>query len=62
MTKKAKTEIIVEIENFGECFLGTVDVHGPKVFKWYNAILKEYEKNHKDTLAYDAESGVIWAV
>ena len=55
-------EIIKDIENFGECFIGTVEVQGTKVFKRYNKVRKEWEKNRNSTLAYNAETGICWEV
>lgn len=56
-------EIINDIENFGECFIGTLEVQGNKVFKRYNRVRKEWERKHKNsTLAYNAETGICWEV
>lgn len=56
-------EIIREIENFGECFIGTEEVQGAVVFKRYNRVRREYEKLHLNkTLAYDSETGICWEV
>lgn len=56
-------DIIKDIEDFGECFIGTCDVQGVKVFKRYERVRREYEKNHHGkTLAYDSETGICWEV
>ena len=55
-------DIIAEIENFGQCFIGTSEVQGLKVFKRYNRIRKAWEQKHNSTLAYDAETGICWEV
>ena len=56
-------EIIKEIETFGECFIGTVDVQGLKVFQRFNRVRREYEKIHPNkTLAYNSETGICWEV
>ena len=56
-------EIVNEIENFGECFIGTAEVQGPKVFKRYETVRRAYEKKHPGaTLAYDSETGICWEV
>lgn len=56
-------EIIREIEQFGECFIGTAEVQGPTVFRRYNRIRKEYEKLHPNkVLAYNAETGICWEI
>lgn len=61
--RKMTREIIREIERFGECFIGTVDVQGVTVFKRYNRVRREYEKLHPNkTLAYDSETGICWEV
>ena len=55
-------EIIREIENFGECFIVTLEVQGMKVFKRFNRIQNEWKKNHDTVLAYNAETGICWEV
>lgn len=55
-------EIINEIEMFGECFIGTAEVQGMKVFKRFNKIQNEWKKNHNTVLAYDFETGICWEV
>ena len=61
MTKYEK-DIIEEIENYRECFIGTYEVQGTKVFKRFNKIRKEWEKHHNSTLAYDSDNGICWEV
>lgn len=53
-------DIITEIENFGECFIGTFEVQGMKVFKRYNRIEKAWNKEHAEALAYDSKTGIVW--
>lgn len=54
-------EIIKNIEEFGECFIGTLEVQGTTVFKRFNRVRKEYEKLYPGkTLAYDSETGICW--
>lgn len=56
-------EIIREIEQFGECFIGTVEVQGAAVFKRFNRVRRAYEQKHPSkTLAYNAETGICWEV
>ena len=55
-------DIVTEIEEFGECFIGTVEVQGTVVFKRYERVRREYEKRNKGTLAYDATTGIVWEV
>lgn len=56
-------EIIRDIENFGECFIGTLEVQGEVVFKRYNRVRKEWERKYPNsTLAYNAETGICWEV
>lgn len=56
-------EIVKEIENFGECFIGTAEVQGLKVFKRYEKVRRAYEKGHPGAaLAYNSETGICWEV
>ena len=55
-------EIIKEIENFGECFIGTAEVQGMKVFKRFNKLQREWQNSHNTVLAYNAETGICWEV
>lgn len=53
-------EIINEIESFGECFIGTAEVQGMKVFKRFNRIQKEWQRTNNTVLAYDSVTGICW--
>ena len=56
-------EIIRDLENFGECFIGTAEVQGMKVFKRFQRLQREFEKLHPGkTLAYDSVTGICWWV
>lgn len=56
-------EIIKDIEQFGECFIGTAEVQGAVVFKRFTRVRREYEKLHQNkTLAYNSETGICWEV
>lgn len=55
-------EIIREIEVFGECFIGTAEVQGMKVYKRFNKVQKEWQKSHNSVLAYNSETGIVWEV
>lgn len=54
--------IIEEIEIFGECFIGTVEVQGTKVFKRFRKVESEWNKEHNEALAYNAETGLVWVI
>ena len=54
--------IINEIEVFGQCFIGTAEVQGMKVFKRFNRVQREWQKSHNTVLAYDSETGICWEV
>ena len=63
MKKEMIADIVNEIENFGECFIGTVEVQGLVVFKRFEKVRKAYEKaNEGYTLAYDSKTGMAWEV
>ena len=55
-------DIIRDIENFGECFIGTVDVQGLTGFRRFKRIQKEWQKNHNTVLAYDSHTGICWEI
>lgn len=64
ITKKQVNMIVEEIEKFGECFIGTMEVHGAEhIFKLYTRVGRVYEKKHQGmTIAYDKETGIAWEV
>lgn len=55
-------DIIRDIENFGECFIGTADVQGLTVFRRFKRLQKEWQKNHNTVLAYDSHTGICWEI
>ena len=64
ITKKQVNMIVEEIEKFGECFIGTMEVQGAEhIFKLYTKVGRAYEEKHQGfTIAYDKETGIAWEV
>ena len=62
MTKKAiQNELIEEMINFGESYLGQAEIRGLEVCKEYKALAKEVEKRFPGSvLCWNAETGYIW--
>lgn len=54
-------EIINDLEKFGDCFIGTVDVQGMTAVRRFKKVKKAFEKRYPDrTVAWDAETGICW--
>ena len=61
MSKKMIENILNEIEQYGECFIGTIAVQGEKAFRRYWKVGRAYEERHPGkALAYDSETGYVW--
>lgn len=62
MTKEVEM-IINDIEEFGECYIGSFEIQGMAVVKRYNKVRKAFEKKHpNNTLAFNIETGMTWLV
>lgn len=59
--EKKMKEIIRELEEFGECFIGTTAVQGAEAYKRFRKVEKAWNKIHaSNPLAWDAETGIVW--
>ncbi len=61
--KKIAAILVDELEQYGEAYLGTIEVQGEKVIKLFTAIQKEVTKRHPRNVAcWNTKEGNIWMV
>lgn len=64
ITKKQVNMIVDEIERFGECYIGRMEIFGAEyMYKLYTRVGRAYEEKHQGfTIAYDKDTGYAWEV
>ena len=62
MTKTMKEAYIDEMENFGEAYIGSMEIQGVQtIVKKYNALAKEVAKRFPGlVLCMNNETGMVW--
>ena len=61
MTRKERIEASInDMIQFGETFIGTIEVQGMTVVNYYKALNKKVEKEYNKVVCWDAETGMAW--
>lgn len=62
MTRKERIEASInDMIQFGETFIGTIEVQGMAVVKYYKALNREVQKMDRNkVVCWDAHTGMAW--